>query len=153
MPIHPRSLLFVLPLTLGWVNELFAQPADPTTYLPLQTTSGRNAAGATASKQTDFGIELGEEEYVLGPGPIPLDNPMFSVRNGSTAFIYSANGTTLVYVQPQIYPLTAAPKSALGPGPADSFDDCGAWLQSVSFPRAGGAVGWYHAETNCNYAL
>jgi hypothetical protein len=116
----------------------------------LGTILAGHLIAAAGFSQSDYRIEVGEEEYVMGPGSSPMDNPMFSVSTGGSVLIFSANGTTYSYNQSRLYPITSSPFASLNFGSQGNFDECGAWLQSATIASI--ARGWYHAESNCNYS-
>src|SRR5262249_40976935 len=116
---------------------------------------------AGVAAQTDFRVEVGEEEYVLGPAAAPMDSPLFSLQSPAGLLVFSGGGgNTLVYAQSALQPLSATPLIALKAGSRGTFDECGAWLlssaangarntRSKNSPRF---VGWYHAEEKGDYA-
>lgn len=111
-----------------------------------------------ASFPTTLQVSLGPEEDVAGPVSNYVDAPLVTMPTASGITAYSANATTYAFRGSSLgsvaYPAGSASSSqaVLGPGPAGSFDDCGAWLVSAYALTASHWIGWYHAEHSCNYS-
>ena len=124
------------------------------TFLGLLFLLAGSVIGQTPDS-TDFRIEIGEEEYVLGPLSAPLDNPLLTSSTDSGILAFSAAGNTLRYSQRNLHPLSAEATTVLKAGAPGMFDECGAWLQSVAraptLQHPNRYIGWYHAEHSCDY--
>jgi len=94
---------------------------------------------------SDFWIEVGEEEYVMGPSADLLDSTFLTVKTPSGIKAFSNNHT---FFGPTLESLTDE-GAILQPG--DNFDSCGVWLNSVYKHDENHWIGWYHAEDNCHY--
>ena len=89
----------------------------------------------------DVRVEVGEEEYVMGPGPGIPDNPYFGVQTTNGVRTYSANSNTTTFFGPDLNAQTSE-GIALSKGDSGNFDECGAWLQSVYKLDDNNWIGW-----------
>lgn len=99
-----------------------------------------------------FQVEVGEEEYVMGPVSSPIDSFYFGAPIAGGVRTYSANGNTITYSGPNLDSLIAG-GTALSKGTKGNFDECGVWLQSIHKLDENHWIGWYHAEEKCNHSI
>lgn len=87
----------------------------------------------------------------MGPTGQYLDNRFFTTPTGTNSIQgYSANSNTYLFTGTLAQPQSQG--IVLQPGRSNSFDECGAWLNSIYKETATHWLGWYHAEHNCNYS-
>jgi len=119
--------------------------------------SGREIPKISAQTQETFNFwfEVGEEEYVYGPTGRGLDNPFFTLNTQNGIKAFSANANTHKFSYPGLTNLILEKTNVLGPGTPGSFDECGAWLNSIYIDPndTNHYLGWYHAEAKCNYNI
>lgn len=108
----------------------------------------------TLSQSSDpgFRVELGEEEYVMGPTGDSLDIPFFTVLVPGGIRGYSANGDTYTFFGQSLENLSNQ-GIVLRRGEFNKFDECGAWLSSIYKLDENHWIGWYHAEEKCRYEI
>jgi hypothetical protein len=92
-------------------------------------------------------VQLGPAEVVRGPEDL-ADNPFHTVNADVGLLAYLANSYPVGFRGTKLEDLVPMNDPVLGAG--ESFDSCGAWLNSAV--REDGIIrGWYHAETECAY--
>lgn len=110
------------------------------------------AQSETPQTPLDFSIEMGDEEYIMGPVNEYIDSPFFTVPIPQGLRAFSANGTTYSFSGSDINHLSKEGIS-IDKGSSGNFDECGAWLASVYKIDEQHWIGWYHAEERCNYTM
>jgi len=97
-----------------------------------------------------FRVEVGEEEYVIGPSTHFPDGPFLSVKTNGQLRAYAPSNSTYTFLGDSLDSLSYL-GVAIAPGTAGQFDECGAWLHSVYKITENHWIGWHHAEEDCNY--
>lgn len=99
-------------------------------------------------------FRVGPAEVVYGPNKY-TDSFLTGIRiNDNLVRAYIANNETVLLEGTSVADLEPTIASfPIDKGPAESFDECGAWLQGVYADPDNASVlhAWYHAEENCNY--
>lgn len=109
---------------------------------PLAQKKGPTPVSA---QDLGFRIEVGEEEYVMGPSSQYIDSYFFTVKTSSGIRGFSQGRTTYSFFGPNLENL-AYEGVALSRGNPGRFDDEGAWFNSAYKLNENHWIGWYHAE-------
>eukprot|EP00026_Physarum_polycephalum_P001876 Phypoly_transcript_01879.p1 GENE.Phypoly_transcript_01879~~Phypoly_transcript_01879.p1 ORF type:complete len:850 (+),score=109.64 Phypoly_transcript_01879:146-2695(+) len=98
-----------------------------------------------------YTLTVGPPQYYSGPSWRIPDGPIVSLNYKGTLSVFQGNGNAeLVAEGTDIYDWVPAPLVTLDRG--EEFDSCGAWIMRAFTMDSGKVVGFYHAETGCDYA-
>ncbi|HEX7018186.1 MAG TPA: hypothetical protein VF209_04745 [Patescibacteria group bacterium] len=130
---------------------LFAVTAALSFYYVRRRTEINEASAARIPQ--DFSIQLGREEFVMGPANGKLDTAFitYPVEGGWRSFV--AQGETESAFTNDFNRFGQFEGIALDRGVRNSgvHDECGSWLLSVDRIAPDRWIGWYHSEDSCNY--
>jgi len=95
---------------------------------------------------------VGPPRYYTGPSWRIPDGPIVALNYKGTLYVYQGNGNgELVARGTSIQDWVISPQISLKTGISTAFDSCGAWLMRAFTSDTGEVIGFYHAETACNY--